>query len=70
MKLRTGSASVLRFREQRRNPEDAPAVQHRHAAGQHRDLEAVLLLEILDELLESQVALDEEPERQRSDSSA
>lgn len=70
MKLRTGSASVLRIWVQRREPEDAPAVQHRHAAGQHRDLEAMLLLEVLDELLESQVALNEEPERQRSESSA
>lgn len=38
----------------------SPAVQHRHTAREHRDLEAVLLLKVLHELLERQVALDEE----------
>lgn len=39
---------------------NAPAVQHRDTTGEHRDLETVLLLEVLDELLQGQVALDEE----------
>lgn len=60
MNLRQHAQSAFVFRPSKSGRSNAPAVQHRDTTGEHRDLETVLLLKVLDELLQGQVALDEE----------